>query len=192
MASEPQDGSSCRAKDDPGNEGPGTPGGEGNPVEANPEGSGIPVDRPAAALRIGLIALVALAALALSLHEARTIPSLPFPRIFSRTPDFLEALPETFPVLEDDVALAAEPVFINGREVTSVRLASPLDPVSLTAEYARRLKPLGYACVPGGAAPGRSGAEFVRFKGTGQAMLGFRDPEGFPMGIVAFENAKTG
>ncbi|MHC4777487.1 MAG: hypothetical protein ACYTFG_02795, partial [Planctomycetota bacterium] len=193
MDSEPQDGASCCSKETPGDGQEGTPAGTKVLGTGASESSGVALDRPTMALRLGLIALVALAALALGLYEAPNMRTFsPVKRLFEGTPDFLATLPDDFPVLEGDVALASDPILINGNEVTSVRLASERDPSSLVMEYARLLKPLGYTCAPGSGFDDRPGKGLVRFAGPGQAMLGFRDPLGHPMGIVAFENSQTG
>ncbi|MHC5038430.1 MAG: hypothetical protein ACYTHM_14050 [Planctomycetota bacterium] len=159
----------------------------------DPEGSGVQVDGPKAALRIGLIALLVLGAGAFGLHQSRFLPKLPglssllSPRRIVR-PD----LPEGFPVPPEDVPLASDPILINGRKLASARFASARSPETLVAEYAQRLRPLGYTCLPG-SGKGKAGkGRFVRFAGKEQVMLGFRDPKGRFMGILAFANAATG
>lgn len=170
--------------------------GDAPPAPPAPDGdaqsSGMRVEGLPALVRMGLIALVAFAALAFGLRQGRRMPGLPaWPAAPSpREPD-LSALPGDFPLLAGDVALASEPVTINGRRVDAVRFASARPPAAVVEALALRLEPLGYAVVSG-AKGSEAAGRFVRLGGPGQAMLAFRDREGRFMGVVAFANPTSG
>jgi len=85
-----------------------------------------------------------------------------------------------------------ESVVINGLEAASVRFASSRSPGAVVADYAALLEEEGYAVLPPVGHGHHEKGGFVGFASEDQAMLGFRDPEGRFMGVVAFANPVTG
>jgi hypothetical protein len=158
------------------------------------EESGAKIDGFTAAVRIGMIALLAAGVGALGLMQSNVLPDLGAAKILrsitgKRGPDLAG-----LPLLEGDVALSSESVVINGADVDAVRCTSLLPPRALVAAYAELLKDKGFtadgASLRSGAVGGTGSP--VPFDGQGSSMLGLRDRNGGFVGIVAFANTVRG